>query len=243
MLTKSGVKLLDFGLARLSSPAAAGAASAEDIADDGRARLRHGPLHGARTGARRGSRRTHRSVCVRRSVLRNADGTAGIQRRLRAGAHRGHPRAGSSSPHQPTAASTSGARASGERVSGEGSGRTLAAYAGPPAGSSRHRRRPHAGGFSTTSRVLDILRSHWPREVHPIVEAARGLGGRGSAGGPVGVVARFSTERTWTGGQSTSGHCAHGLAAGRPRLRSAYPGCGRNQCRRRQRCACANLGR
>ena len=137
------------------------------FADSGWPRLRNGPVHGARTGERRRSGRTHRSVCVWRSVLRNADRTAGIQRRLRAGAHCGHPRAGSSSPHQPTAASTSGARASGERVSGEGSGRTLAAYAGPPAGSSRHRRRPHAGGFGTTSRVLDILRSHWPRRGSP----------------------------------------------------------------------------
>ena len=74
------------------------------------------------------------------------------------------------------------------RVPGEGSGGTLAACAGPVAGSSRHRGRAHADGLGTTSmgaRGSSVALAS--DSVPPIVAAARGLGPGGSLGGPVGL--------------------------------------------------------
>ena len=70
MLTKSGVKLLDFGLAKLATPAKsaglagdepADGAPAEPAADDARHDPRHVPVHGARAARGRRRRRAQRT--------------------------------------------------------------------------------------------------------------------------------------------------------------------------------------
>ena len=97
MLTKAGVKLLDFGLARLREPiitdrGSTGAAG-RDALDERRADSWHPPLHGAGAGARRGRRFAHRSVRLRCGALRNARGRTRLRCRLPGGADRGDPRA------------------------------------------------------------------------------------------------------------------------------------------------------
>ena len=99
MLTKSGVKLLDFGLARLpsgaESPVSRNATSGDGSADGAGQRVRHDAVHGAGAGPRRRGRCAHGSVCVRRRVLRNVDRPPGVQRAIATRADRGDSRAGS----------------------------------------------------------------------------------------------------------------------------------------------------
>ena len=85
MLTKSGVKLLDFGLAKAMKPA--GPQSAPDLAahhggrsepDAGRHDPRDLPVHGARAIGRRGGRRAQRHLRFRRRALRDGDRAEGV---------------------------------------------------------------------------------------------------------------------------------------------------------------------
>ncbi len=75
MLTKSGVKLLDFGLAKAMAPPPA-KGSLTSLADPARADAgghdpRHLPVHGAGAARRQGGRRAVRHLRVRRGALRN----------------------------------------------------------------------------------------------------------------------------------------------------------------------------
>ena len=87
MLTKSGVKLLDFGLAKLVEPdkrqVSAGRRAcrrrpAEPAADDARHDPRHVPVHGARAARGRRGRRAQRHLRVRLRALRDADRAEGV---------------------------------------------------------------------------------------------------------------------------------------------------------------------
>ena len=84
MLTRSGVKLLDFGLAKAMAPASPAVEphGAPDAAgpDAGRHDPRDVPVHGARAARRQGSRRAHRHLRVRRRALRDGDGQEGVRR-------------------------------------------------------------------------------------------------------------------------------------------------------------------
>jgi len=97
MLTKSGVELLDFGLARLRDPVRPGPrrhwCGRSARAHERRACSWHPPLHGARTGARRGRRRANRSVRLRRRALRNDYRRTRLRCRVPGGADCGDPRA------------------------------------------------------------------------------------------------------------------------------------------------------
>ena len=98
MLTKSGVKRLDFGLARLTPARVAGqpaAPGAEDSLTAPGSVFGTIPIHGAGAGPRRRCRCAYGSVCVRRRVLRNIDRSAGVQRAITPRAHRGDSREGS----------------------------------------------------------------------------------------------------------------------------------------------------
>ena len=85
MLTRSGVKLLDFGLAKAMTPASTavepdGAADAAGP-DAGRHDPRDVPVHGARAARRQGRRRAHGHLRVRRGALRDGDGQEGVRGR------------------------------------------------------------------------------------------------------------------------------------------------------------------
>ena len=82
MLTKSGVKLLDFGLAKAMAPSAKpvephGAADPAG-ADAGGHDPRDVPVHGAGAARGQGSRRADRHLRVRRRALRDGDGEEGV---------------------------------------------------------------------------------------------------------------------------------------------------------------------
>ena len=84
MLTKSGTKLLDFGLAKLkqdATPGHTGIAACHDAGIDHRRRNdpRHAAIHGAGTSRRQGSRRPHGHFRVRRGGLRNGDGQESLR--------------------------------------------------------------------------------------------------------------------------------------------------------------------
>ena len=69
MLTKSGAKLLDFGLAKLTQEACAGsitlaASDEEDAITGARDDSRHAAIHGTGTSGGQGSRRPHGHLCV-----------------------------------------------------------------------------------------------------------------------------------------------------------------------------------
>ncbi len=82
MLTKSGVKLLDFGLAKAMAPASA--AVEPDVAADaagpdaGRHDPRDVPVHGAGAARRQGRRRADGHLRVRARALRDGDGKEGV---------------------------------------------------------------------------------------------------------------------------------------------------------------------
>ena len=83
MLTKSGTKLLDFGLAKLkqeAAPANSGFAASDDEerADRRRNDPGHVAIHGAGASRRQGSGCAHGHLCVWRSGLRNGDGQEGV---------------------------------------------------------------------------------------------------------------------------------------------------------------------
>ena len=82
MLTKSGVKLLDFGLAKAMAPAAP--QGEPDVAADaagpdaGRDDPRDVPVHGAGAARGQGGRRADGHLRVRRGALRDGDGAEGV---------------------------------------------------------------------------------------------------------------------------------------------------------------------
>ena len=84
MLTPSGAKLLDFGLARRPSSSR----RADDVdavvrsaqADSGRHDPRHLPIHGAGAARRQGSRRAHRHLRARHADVRDGDRAQGVRR-------------------------------------------------------------------------------------------------------------------------------------------------------------------
>ena len=87
MLTKSGVKLLDFGLAKAMAPASQ--QSEPDLAADaagpdaGRHDPRDVPVHGARAARGQGSRRADRHLRVRRVLYEMATGKKAFAARAR----------------------------------------------------------------------------------------------------------------------------------------------------------------
>ncbi len=85
MLTKSGVKLLDFGLAKpvasIASKATSTALPTQAEPDARRHDPRDVPVHGARAARREGSRRPHGHLRVRRGPLRDGDRQEGLRRR------------------------------------------------------------------------------------------------------------------------------------------------------------------
>ncbi len=141
MLTKSGVKLLDFGLAKMVEPVSQAVRSdfaAHDGAraepDAGRDDPRDVPVHGAGAARRQGSRCPHGHLRLRRGPLRDGDGPEGLRGNepgladLRdheggAGAHRDAP-----------ADDAAGARARGPDLSRQGP-------RGPVAERARHQER------------------------------------------------------------------------------------------------------
>ena len=86
MLTKTGVKLLDFGLAKLAAPTTrrvagdepADGAAGEPAADLARDDPRDVPVHVARAARGRRGRRAQRHLRLRLRALRDADGTEGV---------------------------------------------------------------------------------------------------------------------------------------------------------------------
>ena len=85
MLTKSGTKLLDFGLAKLKqevAPATSAFAASDDEepGDSRRNDPRHVAVHGAGAGGRQRSRRAHGHLCVRRGRVRNGDRQESVSR-------------------------------------------------------------------------------------------------------------------------------------------------------------------
>ena len=101
------VKILDFGLAKLTQ-LEGGVASANESADGDRGhgarrRAGHARLHVARAGARQARRRAQRHLLLRRDPLRDALGQESVPRRLGRGHDVGHPqgRPAGSLRHQP----------------------------------------------------------------------------------------------------------------------------------------------
>ena len=84
MLTKTGAKLLDFGLAR-SGAGLGGGSGLDRAADGGQAAHdrghgpRHVPVHGARAARGGRGRRAHRHLRARRAALRDGDGAARVR--------------------------------------------------------------------------------------------------------------------------------------------------------------------
>ena len=143
MLTASGVKLLDFGLAktierrrrcRWSAEASTAALPASLTAEGTIAR--HGAVHGARADSRQAGRRAQRHLRARRGALRNGHGPSRVRGRDGDGNRAAilHEEPPSFSVDGRRAA---GARPPGARVPGEGSGRRAGR---------RARRRPAAHG-------------------------------------------------------------------------------------------------
>ena len=82
MLTKSGVKLLDFGLAKAIAPASQQSSltafPTQHAPHAGRDDPRDVPVHGAGAARRQGSRRAHRHLRVRLRALRDGHGEEGV---------------------------------------------------------------------------------------------------------------------------------------------------------------------
>ena len=83
MLTKSGSKLLDFGLAKLREDAAPATplsqlAYGEEPHNSARDDSGDAAVHGSRTTRRQGRRCTHRYFCLRCGGLRDGDGQEGV---------------------------------------------------------------------------------------------------------------------------------------------------------------------
>ena len=85
MLTRSGAKLLDFGLAKGPCPAAArnvvDAVVRAAQADRGRDHHRHVPVHGARAARRQAGRCANGHLRVRHGAVRDGDWPQGVRRR------------------------------------------------------------------------------------------------------------------------------------------------------------------
>ena len=95
-----GVKILDFGLAKVvTSPAAPDTPTAVEP-DRARSRDGNGWIHVARTGARESARSPLRHLLLRRHPLRDARGSARVSRRLRGGNDGGDPQ-GRTRPSSP----------------------------------------------------------------------------------------------------------------------------------------------
>ena len=97
MLTASGAKLLDFGLAK-TRPAGGKrherrGRNDQRTPDRSRHGARHAQLHGARAGGREGRRSPQRSLLLRRHPVRDDDGEEGVRGQQRRERHGGDPRA------------------------------------------------------------------------------------------------------------------------------------------------------
>ena len=153
MLTKAGVKLLDFGLAKLSGGAGRRASrswrgNAVRAAADHRQGhdSRHAPVHGA-GAARRQGRRSSRATSSRsaRFSTRWPPGGARSTARARATLIARDPREGSAADGVGAAAHAAGARTHRPRVPREGSRRSVAERARRAVAASLDRRRGIAG--------------------------------------------------------------------------------------------------
>jgi serine/threonine protein kinase len=87
MLTRTGVKLLDFGLAKFvaeeedtwrGSPQRDGGHTDEEATDRGRHDCGNPALHGAGATGRQGGGRPHRHLCLRSNSVRDGDREAGV---------------------------------------------------------------------------------------------------------------------------------------------------------------------
>ena len=135
MLTKSGAKLLDFGLAKLRQDAAPATPESQLATMKGRYhRRRNDPgdaaIHGSGAGRSQGSRRAHGHICVWRGGLRNGDGEEGVR-----GQEPGQPDGQDSGVRAAIddfahADDAAGAGSCRETVPGKRSGRALAKRAG-----------------------------------------------------------------------------------------------------------------
>jgi serine/threonine protein kinase len=88
MLTSSGVKLLDFGLAMQRSPVGGAAARAPHR---GRRHRRHAAVHGARATGGPGGRRAHGHLRLRRARVRDGHRGSGVSEREPGRTDRRHP--------------------------------------------------------------------------------------------------------------------------------------------------------
>ena len=238
MLTKSGVKLLDFGLARLRSPIGVGGRSSEPSTEDSltAAGLVFGTVPYMAPEQVRGEEADARTdlfafgAVFYEMLTGQRAFSAGSEPALIAAILEQDPvpltsRQPLVPPPLERLVTACLAKDPSERwqhaqdlslaLRSIAEGRTPT-DSGPPHGSSRF--------FSRTA-----------VRVPPILAAARGLGPGGSLSGAVGLAARPVTGRSRAFRKSASGDRAHGLSAGRPRLRSADLGCRRNQRRRCER--------
>ena len=78
MLTRDGVKVLDFGLAKSTSKPGPAEADSHGRADHGRHGAGHAAVHGAGAVRGQGGRRAQRHLGLRRGAVRDGDGPEGV---------------------------------------------------------------------------------------------------------------------------------------------------------------------
>ena len=177
LVTKAGVKVLDFGLARRRAPLSAGAESQPTLTE-GRSGPGYAAVHGPGADRRQAGGRAHGHLRVRSRALRDADRPARLRGRECGERDGGDPRTGARPDLDAQADDTAGPRAGGADLPRQGSGRTLAV--GP-----RAEARPRVGGPAEPGRA-----GRGPERV----DRGRGLR-RGGRGGPDLRRGSSSTER------------------------------------------------
>ncbi len=141
MLTSSGVKLLDFGLARVLELVVArrcDGASHRNAADRSGNRPRHGAVHGARAARGQGRRRAHGRLRPRPRPLRDGDGAESLPGRDAGIAHRIDSPGRSAADLPRTADVPARARPRGRDLPRQGPRGALANGAGRGAAARRH---------------------------------------------------------------------------------------------------------
>ena len=236
MLTKSGVKLLDFGLARLRAASGPGrharATSVDEPLTFEGSLVGTLPVHGAGTGPRRRGRCARRSVRLRGGDVRDAHRIAGIRSRLAGGAGRGHPRARAAAHRRTAAPCAIGARPPGPSVSRQGTRRALSACARRGARVEKHRRRERrwrSGQLTAGHRRDRRLRRA------PTVARPRRLGGRSPRSQSDAVVVPSDRQQPVVPSNPSPVVVLMDSPLPGRVLRSAHPGRRWHQCRRHHR--------